>query len=63
MTTNNETDSRRDQREVDAGAQVRLEFDNLLDADAQSELRNFYGALEKSSGCKTVLVGYTPPRD
>ncbi len=63
MPTKNEIDSRRDQQEVDPGTETRLEFDNLLDADAQSELRNFYGALEKSRGCKTVLVGYTPPRD
>ena len=42
---------------------LHWEFGNLLDADAQSEVREFYGALEKSKDCDTVLVGYTPPRD
>jgi len=40
-----------------------LEFGNLLNAEAQSEIRDFYAALESSKACKTVLVGYTPPRD
>jgi hypothetical protein len=42
---------------------VRWEFDNLLDADAQGELREFSKAMEKSKNCSTVLVGYTPPVD
>lgn len=41
----------------------RWEFGDLLDADAQGELRDFYRAMEKSKDCNTVLVGYTPPRD
>ena len=63
MPAKNEKDTGSNQPTVDAGASPRLEFDNLLDATAQSELHEFYGALEKSKGCKTVLVGYTPPRD
>jgi hypothetical protein len=48
---------------VDSNEPLRWEFGNLLDAEAHSELREFYGALKKSRDCNTVLVGYTPPRD
>jgi hypothetical protein len=53
-----ENDSR-----VDSNEPVRWEFGNLLDADARIELREFYGALESSKDCKTILVGFTPPID
>lgn len=47
----------------DDGLPVNLDFGNLLNPEAQTEIREFYAALESSKACKTVLVGYTPPRD
>ena len=58
VTTQSETNP-----ETKATKPLHWEFGNLLDADAQNEVREFYGAREKSKDCSTVLVGYTPPRD
>ena len=63
MITNNEREPLGQQEPAHAEPARRWEFDNLLDAEAQGEVREFYRAMEKSKDCNTVLVGYTPPRD
>jgi hypothetical protein len=63
MTTKNEREPVEQPMPAHAKPASRWEFDNLLDAEAQGEVREFYRAIEKSKDCNTVLVGYTPPRD
>jgi len=60
---NNESQLDKSELQPEAQHQTQWEFGNLLDAEAQTELHEFYSALEMSQACKTVLVGYTPPRD
>jgi hypothetical protein len=41
----------------------RWVFDNLIDDDTRREVGDFYQALESSKECRTMVVGFTPPRD
>ena len=63
MRIRNDEDPPREQPQTPEEPGPRWEFGNLLDEEAQGEIREFYAALESSKECKTVLVGYTPPRD
>jgi len=62
MPTKRKTDLPHVRQKADR-APMRYRFGNLLDARAQTELRQFYGALESSKNCTTVLVGHMPVRD
>jgi len=63
MPAKNQLHATDQQPTLDVEAPPRWDFGNLLDADARNELREFYGALESSKNCKTILVGFTLPLD